>query len=269
MLIDSCLRIPIQLHSFPGYENPFETVCTNQIILSIRSEGGTSLHSATRHHQRKEEPNGETNGLVLSGGWRYDLYGWFIDTFVFRGLAREIRQKTANLAHVQPGEAVLDVGCGTGQLVLDVARRVGHVGQVAGIDPGTEQIARARTKAARRGLSVEFQVGVIEQLPFPDQTFEVVFSTLMMHHLPAPLKRQGLAEIARVLKPAGRLVLADFTHKADRTGRAARFHAGGSRVQDLLALLMDASFIVVDTEEVPSPRFSAFPGASIIRADKS
>jgi ubiquinone/menaquinone biosynthesis C-methylase UbiE len=162
---------------------------------------------------------------------------------------------------------VLDVGCGTGQLLLDVARRMSHTGRLAGVDPGAEQIARAYAKAARSGLPVEFQIGVIEQLPFSEQTFDVVFSTLMMHHLPAPLKRQGLAEIARVLKPGGRLVLADFTYKADRAGRAARFHAGGSRVQDLVALLTESGFTVVKTEEIPSPCFSSFPGASIILAN--
>ena len=76
---------------------------------------------------------------------------------------------------------------------------------------------------------------MIEQLPFPDQTFDVVLSTLMMHHLPASLKRQGLAEIARVLKPGGRLVIADFKRKQERTGQAARFHAGGSGLEDLAA----------------------------------
>ena len=74
---------------------------------------------------------------------------------------------------------------------------------------------------------------MIEQLPFPDQTFDVVLSTLMMHHLPAGVKRQGLAEIARVLKPGGRLVIADFTHKKERQGQAARFHAGGSRISSV------------------------------------
>nr|WP_201388608.1 methyltransferase domain-containing protein [Ktedonobacter sp. SOSP1-52] len=131
---------------------------------------------------------------------------------------------------------------------------MGSTGRVAGIDPGTQQIIRARAKAARRNISVEFQVGVIEQLPFPDQTFDVVFSTLMMHHLPAPLKRQGLAEMARVLKPGGRLVTADFKHKQERAGLSARFHVGGSRIQELEDLLKEAGFDRVGTEELrPDP----------------
>jgi len=211
----------------------------------------------------------ETKGLILNGGWRYDLMGWFHDIFSFRGKFRELRQRTAELARLQPGEQVLDVGCGTGTLAMEVARHVGATGRVTGIDPSPEQIARARAKAARRNVPIEFQIGVIEQLAFPDQTFDVVLSTLMMHHLPAPLKRQGLAEIARVLKPGGRLVIADFKRKQERTGQAARFHAGGSSMQDLAAIVSEAGFEHLETEEMQPPRFSAFPGAGFVLAYKS
>ncbi len=229
------------------------------------------MHSFARHRHSSsgEASTKETKGLVLNQGWRYDLMEWFHDTFSFRGKFRELRQRTANLARLQPGDAVLDVGCGTGTLAMEVAHRVGRAGRVAGIDPGTQQIARARAKAARRHVPIEFQIGVIEQLPFPDQTFDVVFSTLMMHHVPASLKRQGFAEIARVLKPGGRLVIADFKRKQERQGQAARFHAGGSSMQDLAALVSDAGFSQVETEEMQPPRFSAFPGAGFVRAHKS
>jgi ubiquinone/menaquinone biosynthesis C-methylase UbiE len=229
------------------------------------------MHSFSHHHHREASKAlaKKTGGLILNGGWRYDLMIWFCDTFLFRGQLRELRLRTANLARIQPGDEVLDVGCGTGTLAMEVARRTGRAGRVVGIDPGTEQIARAHSKAARCHLPIEFQTGVIEQLPFPDQTFDVVLLTLMMHHLPHPLKRQGLAEIARVLKPGGRLVIADFKHKKERQGHAARFHAGGSSMQDLVAMVSDAGFSQVETEEMPLPRFSAFPGAGIVYARKS
>src|SRR6266851_1055094 len=230
-----------------------------------------SMHSFARHRPSRasEASAKETKGLIGSGGWRYDRMKWFFDTFLFHGQMRELRQRTATLARLQPGDAVLDVGCGTGTLAMEVQSRVGRAGCVAGVDPGIEQIARARAKAARRNMPIEFQIGVIEQLAFPDQTFDVVFSTLMMHHLPAGLKRQGLAEIARVLKPGGRLVIADFKHKKERQGQAARFHAGGSSMQDLAALVSDAGFSQVETEEMQPPRFSAFPGAGFVRAYKN
>jgi ubiquinone/menaquinone biosynthesis C-methylase UbiE len=205
--------------------------------------------------------------LILKGGWRYDLHGWFIDTCLFRGQGRTLRRRTIALADTRPGESVLDVGCGTGTLALEMARRVGKLaGRVCGIDPGAEQIARARAKAARRHLPVEFDVAGMERLPFPDATFDVVLSTLMMHHVPAPIKRQGLAEIARVLRPGGRLLIADFSRKQDRAGLAARFHAGGSSMQDLATLVREAGFERLDIEKLQPARFSVFPGAGILQA---
>ena len=229
------------------------------------------MHSFShhRHHSAGDESDTETQGLMRNGGWRYDLHEWLIDSFMFWGKVRELRQKAADLARIQPGETVLDVGCGTGTLALAMQRRVGSAGRVIGVDPDTRQIAYARSKAARHNMPIQFQIGMIEQLPFPDQTFDVVLSTLMMHHVPAPLKHQGLAEIARVLKPGGRLVIADFTHKKERQGQAARFHAGGSRIHDLATTVSEAGFDQMETREMPPSRFSAFPGAAILRAYKS
>src|SRR5262245_49877680 len=126
------------------------------------------MHSSARHRHGSGLPDTETSGLTMQGGWRYDLHGWFLDTFVFRGRGRELRQRTLCVADLHPGDTVLDVGCGTGTLALEAARSVGQSGRVCGIDPSSEQIARARAKAARRQTPVEFQTGVIEQIPFPD-----------------------------------------------------------------------------------------------------
>ncbi|HXS24206.1 MAG TPA: methyltransferase domain-containing protein [Gemmatimonadales bacterium] len=227
------------------------------------------MHSFARHQHREtgDTTATKTHGLILDQGWRYDLTEWCCDTFLLRGMVRKLRQRTACLADLQPGEAVLDVGCGTGTLALAVQQHLGVTGRVVGIDPSPRQIARARAKAARRHMPNEFQIGVIEQIAFPDQTFDVVLSTLMMHHLPASLKRQGLAEIARVLKPGGRLIIADFTRPERRRGQRGRLGAGGSNMGDLAALVQDAGFTEVETEEMrfPRPRFPALPGAGFVR----
>jgi demethylmenaquinone methyltransferase/2-methoxy-6-polyprenyl-1,4-benzoquinol methylase/phosphoethanolamine N-methyltransferase len=215
------------------------------------------MHSFAKHQHGKSSTTStkKTKGLVLDTGWRYDLMEWFFDTFLFRGKLRGLRHRTANLARIQPGEKILDTGCGTGTLALDVARRVGASGSVIGIDPGENQIARARSKARRSDLPIQFQVGVIEHLDFPDQTFDAALSTIMMHHLSDALKRQGLAEIFRVLKPGGRLVIADFKRPEERSAGPVRFGAGGSRMQDLAALLKEAGFSEIETEEMELPRF--------------
>ena len=217
------------------------------------------MHSFAQHNHKKSGGSSTkiTRGLILDTGWRYDLMEWFFDSFLFRGKLRELRQRTIDLAHIQTGEKVLDVGCGTGTLAMEVAPLVGTTGRVCGIDPGDHQIARARSKAARLNLPVEFQLGVIEHIDFPDQTFDVVLSTIMMHHLSERLKRQGLAEIVRVLKPGGRLVIADFKRPEDRSQQPVRFGAGGSRIEDLASLVKEAGFSQVETEEMQLPRFPA------------
>lgn len=229
------------------------------------------MHSfARRHHKSAGKVSAKkTRGLILDSGWRYDLMERFFDTVLFRGQLRGLRLHTANLARIQPGEAVLDVGCGTGTLAIEVQQRFSAAGRVAGVDPSVHQIARARSKAARRNMPIDFQIGTIEQIAFADGTFDVVLSTIMMHHLPDSLKRQGFVEIARVLKPGGRLAIADFTRPKERKGQAARFHAGGSSTQDLAALVKGAGFEQAETEEVRPLRFSAFPGAGFVKAHKS
>src|SRR5215467_12054380 len=140
-------------------------------------------------HRRRGEHAHATRGRLLDRGWRYDLKVWFIDTFLLRGKVRDLRRRVIDLAELR-GQAILDVGCGTGTLAIEAAARVGAAGRLAGIDPAPRQIARARSKARRADLAIDFRVAAIEALPFPAGSFDVVTSTLMMHHLPGDLKRQ-------------------------------------------------------------------------------
>ena len=211
----------------------------------------------------------ETKGAVINWGWRYDLMVSVVD-LVTLGRLRQIRRLVLDVAELSPGASVLDVGCGTGTLALEAYQRVGPAGRVVGIDPGPRQIDRARTKAARRGVEVHFQIGAIERLPFTDASFDAVLSTLMMHHLPDDLKRVGLAEIARVLKPGGRLLVADADHPhLHPFAPHRRLPQGSTGVERLQALLADARLGIVKSIQVPITRLPAIPRVGIILARKA
>ena len=150
-------------------------------------------------------PVPETRGVTID--WLapvYDQMCWVM------GLGLAMRRRTLALAGLARGGRVLDVGCGTGVLTRLAAQAVGPEGIAVGIDPGPAMISVARLKAARTRSRATFELGVIERLGFGDGTFDVVLSSFMLHHLPADVKRAGLGEVWRVLKPGGRLVLVDF-----------------------------------------------------------
>lgn len=151
----------------------------------------------------------KTQGAVLK--WQAPFYD---AECALVGLRKKFRRETLRHAWLSPGEQVLDVGCGTGVLTQLAAEEVGPSGAVMGIDPSVPMIALARKKASRSGSQAQFELGVVEKLSFKDRRFDVVLSSLMLHHLPVGLKREGLSEIYRVLKPGGRLLAVDF----DRPG---------------------------------------------------
>jgi SAM-dependent methyltransferase len=114
-----------------------------------------------------------------------------------------------SLGPINPGETVLDIGCGAGVDTLVAARRVGPQGRVVGVDATAEIIARAQANLALTGLAnVSFEVASAEALPLPDGEFEVVISNGVFNLLID--KEQALSESRRVLKPGGRLMLADM-----------------------------------------------------------
>ena len=120
------------------------------------------------------------------------------------------RQRLLDQAGVQPHHRVLDVGCGTGTLAVLIKRRYPTV-DVTALDPDPKALARARRKAERAGVTLTLERGFADALPYPDRTFDRVFSSMMFHHLEDAARDTALREMRRVLLPGGRLEFVDFT----------------------------------------------------------
>ena len=162
-------------------------------------------HEAGTSHAHGEAP--QTAGRTIRSWARfYDAASWLLSF----GRAPAIKKMIVEMAAAAPGEAVLDVGCGTGSLAIALKAKGGASGEVRGIDASPEMIEQSRRKAAKQGAAVEFVVAPIEELPFPEARFDLVVSSFMLHHLPDGVKRKGLAEVRRVLKPGGRFLAVDF-----------------------------------------------------------
>ena len=139
------------------------------------------------------------------------------------------RKAVLDQAAIQTGHSVLDIGCGTGALVTLIKRLHPDV-DVVGLDPDPKALTRARRKAERMAAPIQLDQGFSDELPYPDASFDRVFSSFMLHHLQAGEKEKTMREVRRVLKPGGSLHLLDFGGpELGQNGSLARlFHSSHS-----------------------------------------
>jgi ubiquinone/menaquinone biosynthesis C-methylase UbiE len=157
------------------------------------------------------------------------------------------RQQLVDQAALGSGERVLDIGCGTGSLVVQLKQLHPRI-DVVGLDPDPRALARARRKAERAGVSVRLDQGFSDELAYPEASFDRVFSSFMFHHLNAVQKLATLLEARRVLAPGGSLHLLDFGGpEARRDGMLGRWLHAHDHLKDnfgdrIPLLMRDAGF---------------------------
>ncbi len=196
--------------------------------------------------------------------WLLPLYDPLQKLLGFESIHRQL----VDQAGIRPNYRVIEIGCGTGNLLILIKRL--HPGaEVVGLDPDAKALARARRKAAREALPVRLERGFAGELPYPDASFDRVFSAFMFHHLEPDEKEKTLHEARRVLKPSGSLHLLDFGGAKVRSdGFIARLQHRTERLRDnfgerIPTLMREAGF--ADPTEV-AHRVTIFGRVTYYRA---
>lgn len=182
----------------------------------------------------------------------YDL----MNTAMTAGMHHRWRERAGELAELELGCAALDVCCGTGDLALELSRRVGPEGTVIGCDFSERMLDAARSKASERGAAnVRFEWADALELPYEDGSFDAATVGFGARNL-EDLDR-GLGELARVLRPGGRLVILEIT-QPQRPPLSAFFSLWFDRLVPLLGTLAGDrsaySYLPESVKRFPSPR---------------
>ena len=168
---------------------------------------------------------------------------------LFLGRRRQVFDDLVARSGARPGDRILDIGCGTGYFTRRAAHAVGPGGLAVGIDPSPSVVEYAALRAPH---NCSFEVATAQNLPYPDASFDVVISSLAIHHLPVTERPAALREAYRVLRPDGRLFIADVrrprNHATKRLFRALTHRGVGHTSPDALAaLIAGAGFDVISS----------------------
>lgn len=172
----------------------------------------------------------------------------FYDLFTKLLGVQKVHRELIDQAVIRSGQRVLEIGCGTGNLAI-LAKKLYPSSEVVAIDPDLKALERARRKAHRARIPIEFDQEFSEELTFPQASFDKVLSAFMLHHVKAEAKLRTLQEALRVLKPGGSLHLVDFEERKGPTGglhsilvKIAHSRQGSSPHDVVLELMKNAGF---------------------------
>lgn len=176
------------------------------LVISLFAIHGSIIGGISWFLMRRSDKDcSDGHSHVLHHPRAYDWLAQMVTLF----RERNFRHRIIDLAGLRSGERVLDVGCGTGTLLIEACRKTNSL-FAQGIDRSAEMIAHARKKAETHGLDISFSEGSAAQLPFESSSFDVLFCTLMLHHLPVSMQIESVREMCRVLRCNGRMVLVDL-----------------------------------------------------------
>lgn len=151
----------------------------------------------------------------IINGFRARYYERMMDAFG----ARRIHLRAFSLLKPQANECILDVGCGTGAFLRLLRGRSGFPLHLTGIDASEDMLEKARGDAG----SISFQCGDASILPFGSASFDAVVSILALHHMSEEIRGRAIGEMARVLRPGGRIILLDLFRPKNRLTGFLRF----------------------------------------------
>src|SRR5829696_1926756 len=216
--------------------------------MSVSSD--TEASSGVPQRESEEFAN-EVRGMFDRIAGVYDV----MNSAMTAGLHHQWRQRAVDRAEVGPGADALDVCCGTGDLALELRRRIGPDGRVVGCDFSQPMLELARRKSGEQALPVEFGWADALELPYGDASFDAVTIGFGARNL-ADLER-GLAEMARVLRPGGRLVILEIT-RPQREPLAAFYSLWFARIVPVIGTFAgdpDAySYLPSSVRTFPEPR---------------
>jgi ubiquinone/menaquinone biosynthesis C-methylase UbiE len=193
--------------------------------------GGTP---SVRYEATSGVPNMQSNKSYIPAAgsdWLLPLYDPLTKLL---GLEKA-RRVLLDQAALRPLTRVLEIGCGTGSFSILIKRLHPDV-EVVGLDPDLKALVRARRKSTRAAVSIQFDQGFSDSLPYEEGTFDYVFSSMMFHHLTLEEKEKTLREVHRVLKPGALFAMLDLEKPE-------------SNVSTLLGRLFHSNHVLKDNSE--------------------